>query len=180
MLREDCAFDTLYRRYREEVYRYLLARTAGDWALVQDLTSETFLRVYRSLDRYTDRGLPVKAWLVTIARNLVLDHLKSGRTRHEASVDWDDLAERWLAPADPEADAIRRDLGERLCEAMLMLPGRQGQCLFLRFMIGLSVEQTARTLHLNVTATRATQHRAVRKLAQLLAEPGEPSMAEVV
>jgi RNA polymerase sigma-70 factor (ECF subfamily) len=167
---QDGAFDRLYRQHRDAVYGYLLVRTR-DWALAQDLTSETFLRAYRSFADYTDQGKPVLAWLTTIARNLVLDHLRSSRIRHEIPIDWDALADTWLAPDQPEADVLRRDLRLRLHQAMLRMPCRQAQCLFLRFMVGLSVEQTARDLQLNAPATRALQHRAVRKIGELLTEP---------
>ena len=60
------------------VHGYLLSR-CGDRATAEDLTSETFVRALRRIDSLSAQGRDVGAWLVTIARNLALDHLKSGR-----------------------------------------------------------------------------------------------------
>jgi RNA polymerase sigma-70 factor (ECF subfamily) len=158
--------DTLYRRHHGDVYRYLLSRT-GDRALAQDLTSETFLRAFRSRESYRDRGQPT-AWLVTIARNLVLDHLGSARHRYETCTDWEVIADTWCAPDDPEAHTIQREARDRLHSALRLLPYRQGQCVFLRFVVGLSVDETATLLRVNPPAARAVQHRALRKLGELL------------
>ena len=76
------AFGRLYDRYVDVVYRFLYARV-GDRATAEDFTSETFVRALRRIDSLTFQGRDVGAWLVTIARNIVLDHVKSSRFRLE-------------------------------------------------------------------------------------------------
>src|SRR5690606_2206251 len=78
------AFGTLYDRYLDLVYRYVYFRV-GSHPLAEDLTSETFLRALRRIADFTWQGRDFGAWLVTIARNLVADHFKSGRYRLEVS-----------------------------------------------------------------------------------------------
>ncbi len=79
---EADAFGALYDHYVDLVYRYVYYRV-GAHALAEDLTSETFLRALRRVGLFTWQGKDFGAWLVTIARNLVLDHFKSSRYRLE-------------------------------------------------------------------------------------------------
>src|SRR3978361_1670965 len=64
------AFGRLYESHYQEVYRYIRRRTATT-ELAEDLTQDTFVRAMRATHRVADRGVPVAAWLQTIARNLV-------------------------------------------------------------------------------------------------------------
>ena len=66
------------------VFRYVLFRV-GDRELAEDVTSETFLRALRRIASVSYQGRDVGAWFVTIARNLVLDHVKSSRFRLEVT-----------------------------------------------------------------------------------------------
>src|SRR5687767_3907471 len=77
------AFASLYDRYVDRVYRFVLYRVSGDSALAEDITSEVFLRALRKIKTFTWQGRDVGAWFLTIGRNLVLDHFKSGRFRLE-------------------------------------------------------------------------------------------------
>ncbi len=79
---DQLAFGQLYARHVDVVFRYVLARVA-DRQLAEDLTSETFLRAWRRIGSVRDQGKDLTAWLVTIARNLMVDHLKSSRSRCE-------------------------------------------------------------------------------------------------
>ena len=70
------AFGSLYSRYAPGVSRFVGSRLR-DRALAEDLTSETFARALRRIDSVSDQGRDAGAWFTTIARNLVLDHVKS-------------------------------------------------------------------------------------------------------
>lgn len=76
------AFADLYNMYAPYIYRYLLSR-AQERTLVEDLTSETFVRALRSIRTVSHTGSDIGAWLTTIARHLLLDYLKSSRHRRE-------------------------------------------------------------------------------------------------
>ncbi len=83
---EPEAFGLLYDRYVDLVYRYIYYRV-GSPTLAEDLVSETFLRALRRIDSFTWQGRDFAAWLVTIARNLIADHFKSGRYRLEITTE---------------------------------------------------------------------------------------------
>ncbi len=70
------AFGELYRAYSRPVFRYIRNRL-GDEDLAEDLTSEAFLRALRGIRGFKWQGHGIHAWLLTIARNLVTDHLES-------------------------------------------------------------------------------------------------------
>ena len=76
------AFGQLYDRYVDTVYRFIYYRV-NDRALAEDFTSETFLRALRRISTISYQGRDIGAWFVTIARNIVLDHMKSARHRLE-------------------------------------------------------------------------------------------------
>lgn len=159
------AFGQLYDRYVDVVHRYAYARL-GDRTLAEDVTSETFLRALRRIGTVSYRGRDVGAWFVTIARNLVLDHLKSGRNRYEV-VSGDPLdADR--STEGPEPAVLRRLSSEELLRCIRQLPLDQQDCVVLRFLQGLSVAETAAVMRRTSGAVKALQHRALHRLATLL------------
>ncbi|MPY98607.1 MAG: sigma-70 family RNA polymerase sigma factor [Actinophytocola sp.] len=170
---DTAAFGMLYDQYVDTVYRYVLFRV-GDKELAEDVTSETFLRALRRITSVSYQGRDVGAWFVTIARNLILDHVKSSRYRREiatgeiadaGSVPF--LAEK-QADAGPEQQVIAMATKDELFRCIQELGDDQRECIVLRFLQGLSVAETAEIMDRNEGAIKALQHRAVRRLAQLM------------
>ncbi len=161
------AFGQLYDRYVDLIYRYVYYRV-GSQALAEDLVSETFLRALRRIGTFTWQGRDFAAWLVTIARNLVVDHYKSGRYRLEISTA--DLLEAGDRPTQdsPEGAVLTALSNAVLLEAVRRLGPEQQECIVLRFLQGLSVSETAQAMGKNEGAIKALQYRAVRSLARLL------------
>lgn len=161
------AFGQLYDRYHDMVFRYVLFRI-GDRQLAEDLTAETFLRALRRISSVSYQGRDIGAWFVTIARNLVLDHVKSSRYRLEqTTAEIQDLSP---ATSGPEQQVLDGATHEELLRCVAKLNSDQKECIALRFLQGLSVAETARLMGRNEGAVKALQHRAVRRLAQLLPE----------
>ncbi|XVV03453.1 sigma-70 family RNA polymerase sigma factor [Actinosynnema sp. CA-248983] len=159
------AFGLLYDKYVDVVYRYVLFRV-GDRTLAEDVTSETFLRALRSIGSISYQGRDVGAWFVTIARNIVFDHVKSSRYRLEVTTaDPDDNRE---VASGPEQEVLTDAANAELLRCVAQLGDDQRECITLRFIQGLSVAETAAKMGRNEGAIKALQHRAVRRLAQLL------------
>jgi RNA polymerase sigma-70 factor (ECF subfamily) len=162
------AFGVLYDRYLELVYRYVYFRV-GSHALAEDLTSETFLRALRSVADFTWQGRDFGAWLVTIARNLVTDHFKSGRNRLEVST-----AEVLDTPLDgahiPENAVVANMVNEHVMQAVKQLGPEQQECVILRFLHGMSLAETAMIMGKKSGAIKALQFRAIKALARALPE----------
>jgi RNA polymerase sigma-70 factor, ECF subfamily len=162
---DTSAFGTLYDRYVDSVFRYVLFRV-GDRTLAEDVTSETFLRAFRRISSISYQGRDVGAWFVTIARNLVLDHVKSSRFRLEVSTADPDDGRR--VESGPEHEVLTQLTHTELLRCVQQLGDDQRECIVLRFLQGLSVSETATVMGRNEGAIKALQHRAVRRLAQLL------------
>jgi RNA polymerase sigma-70 factor (ECF subfamily) len=157
----------LYDHYVDFVYRYVLYRV-GDQTLAEDLVSETFLRALRRIGSFTWQGRDIGAWFVTIARNLILDHAKSSRTRLEFPTA-DILAAADTPGATGPEESVLAGLGRRaLLDAVRALAPDQQECVVLRFLEGLSVRETALAMGKKEGAVRALQLRAVRTLARRL------------
>jgi RNA polymerase sigma-70 factor (ECF subfamily) len=77
---DRAAFRALYQRFAPSVYRYAIVPTVHDRTLAEDLLADTFVRALENLHRFKWQGRGLLPWLIRIAKNLCLDHLrKSGR-----------------------------------------------------------------------------------------------------
>lgn len=159
------AFGILYDRYAGLIHRYIYYRV-GLHPVAEDLTSETFLRALRRIADFTWQGKDFGAWLVTIARNLVADHFKSGR--HRLEICTADMLDADRPEEGPEHVILDSITNATLHEAVGMLRPEQRRCVVLRFLYGLSVTETAVAMGKRNVAVRALQYRAVRSLADLL------------
>ena len=166
---ESAAFGLLYDRYVDTVFRFVYFRV-GNRQLAEDLTSDTFLRALKRIGSFTWQGRDLGAWLVTIARNLVADHFKSGRYRLEVTTgDVLDADREDRGPeGSPESAVVDHITNVALLTAVKQLNPEQQECIVLRFLQGFSVAETAQTMGKNEGAIKALQYRAVRALARLL------------
>ncbi len=161
------AFGALYDHYQTSVYRFIYYRV-GSIALAEDLTGETFFRALRSMNGFRWQGRDFGAWLMTIARNLTVDHFKSGRTRLEHTTE--DLGTLDCTMEGPESSVLAALTNEALLLALRKLPQDQQDCLVLRFLQAKSLAETAEILERSAGAIKQLQLRAVRNLASLMPE----------
>lgn len=165
----------LYRRYNPELRQFLVMRWCrGRPDLVDDLAADTWVRFITNLDYLQDLGRSPLAWLMTVARNLAVDHFKSARvTRNmlvaELDTDEFDQHRRDHPGADVEADLAALRAAVRRAVAGLDNE-HQRRCLELRFIAGLSVAETAARLGVTDGACKALQYRAVRSLRRAAPE----------
>ena len=159
------AFGALYDRYLDLVFRYVYYRVGGK-ALAEDLVSETFLRALRRIGTFEWQGRDFAAWLITIARNIVADHYKSGRFRLEISTA--DMLDADRADDGIESGVLEGLTNVTLLEAVKKLNDEQQECVVLRFLQGMSVLETAQAMGKSEGAIKALQYRAVRTLGRML------------
>ena len=167
------AFGHVYDAYVDSIYRYLYYRV-GSHAVAEDLTSETFLRALRRIDSFTWQGKDIGAWFVTIARNLVTDHVKSSRFKLEVTTA--DMLDADRADGGIEDEVLGRLQSAVLLDAVHRLKAEQQECIVLRFLQGLTVAETSKAMGRSEGAVKQLQLRAVRALAKLLPDPG-PELA---
>lgn len=162
------AYGQLYDNYVSGVFRFIYYRV-GSQQLAEDLTSETFVRGLRAIQRFNWQGKDFGAWLTTIARNLVADHFKSSRARLEIVTET--IPEGRTSVASPEQEVLSLISNEMLFDAVNALPNEQRDCVLMRFIQGLSIAQTAAALGRSEGAIKQLQLRAVRSLAKTV--PGD-------
>jgi RNA polymerase sigma-70 factor (ECF subfamily) len=156
------AYGQLWRRYHDVIYSFVMARRRGhQWA--EETTSETFTRALRRIDSVSDQGQDVAAWLVTIARNILLDEVKSARYRLEVPCSEFTDADRGFV--EVESAVLARDRAATFRRWVALLKDDQRRVIELRFYEGLSVEESAAALGRSTGALKALQHRAVQRLA---------------
>ncbi len=159
------AFGQVYDAYVDSIYRYLYYRV-GSHPVAEDLTSETFLRALRRIDSFTWQGKDIGAWFVTIARNLVTDHVKSSRFKLEVTTA--EMLDADRADDGIEDEVLGRLQSEVLVDAIHQLKSEQQECIVLRFLQGLSIAETAAVLDRSEGAVKQLQLRAVRALAKII------------
>ncbi len=119
------AFETLFRQFQGEVYGWII-RVVRDPGISEDLTVETFWRIYRAHARF-DPARSFGAWARRIATNAALDHLKTVRGRGDAPRRPYGPEEN-LSQGTPSDPAVRRDLRDRIEHAFPPTAGKTPGC----------------------------------------------------
>jgi RNA polymerase sigma-70 factor (ECF subfamily) len=158
---DDDALRLLYLLYADNVFGYVLA-IVRDEHDAEDLTSEVFARLPRALGHYRPGATPFAAWLLRVARNAALDHLRAQRSVP--------LAEIHATGATAELQANERL--EALKAALAALPEDQRHVMLLRLVAGLTPAEVAEHIGRSVDAVHALQHRARRRLREALTQSG--------
>ncbi|GAA5117875.1 RNA polymerase sigma factor [Haloechinothrix salitolerans] len=159
------AFGRVYTLYVDDVYRYILARIS-DQRLSEDFVSETFIRAYSAIHSVQYQGNTLRAWLITIAKNIVRDFYSSRRRRREVLID--EITDNCIVGESAEVQVFKLDRRETLWRCVNKLTSGQRICIRLRFEFGMSVRETAVMMERSEQAIRQLQHRGVCKLSELL------------
>ncbi len=154
------SFAEIYTAYARDVYRFALY-LSGDGAVAQDITSETFLRVWTSTEPV--RVSTVKSWLFVIARNLYLHELRRIRRREP-------LDNSIASAQSLEADAAVKQEFVLVSEAMAQLPEVDRSALLLRAVEGLPYEEIAAILRISIASAKVKVHRARLRLGGICHE----------
>lgn len=156
------AFGDLYELYLDELYRYVFYRV-NHRLDAEDLTEQVFLKAWEKLSHF--RGeIPFRSWLYRIARNTVVDHYRTRKQTeplNEANSPIDPVT-------PPEAHVLNREETNRIVTVIARLAPLQQDVLLLRFIMGLSAEETAQVLDRSAGSVRVTQHRALKEMQALL------------
>jgi RNA polymerase sigma factor (sigma-70 family) len=170
------SWDQIVRGHRGDVYRhaYRLTRDPHD---AEDLTQDVFVRVFRALPSYRPGGSFV-GWLRRITTNLFRDKLRRGRlVRFDPLCDdTDRIIDRGRTPAELLDD---RTMDADLVEALRALPSPFRSAVLLSDVHGLSYDQVATTLGINLGTVRSRLHRGRAQLRTALAhrapDPASPT-----
>jgi RNA polymerase sigma-70 factor (ECF subfamily) len=163
---------SLFEQLRIPVFRYVMRKTR-DSGRAEEITQETFLRLFRHLKEERSVDNP-KAWLFTVANNLAID--ASRGDSHIQDLDettWNKIEDRRLGAVDPEKLALQRERLERLRSVVLNLTILQRECLHLRAE-GLRYREIAELMQISVSTVADAVRRATLRLSREF-EPGASS-----
>lgn len=173
---DACAFEALSTRYRESIYRYVLA-TIHDSNAAEDVVQEVFLRVWMRAEQWSGSGT-FKAWLFRIATNLALNYLRTLRRRKQQSLeapgdalDEDDESSvpSWMIDCALPGPEIILEQGERnrlVQQLVNQLPAEKREVLRLVHGAEMETRQVAETLGIPEGTVKSRLHYATRRLAR--------------
>jgi RNA polymerase sigma-70 factor (ECF subfamily) len=164
---EADAFGELYERHVNAVYRFLYARLDNRMD-AEDFAGEVFMRAWHSLPSYNERGIPFLAFLLIVARNVLIDHYRrNGRSPQHVPIE--DLQ---LSDANPDPGEILslNSNHQELRQALDQLRDDYQEVLVLRFLSDLSPKETAQVMKRSTGAIRVLQHRALAAIRKALEE----------
>jgi len=146
----------LYISYSHNIYGYVRSIMQDDHE-AEDVTQHVFAKLITAIGKYDDRGVPFFAWLLRLARNLAIDHLRANR----------------LTPTENVLDAGvgRRADFERthtVKDALATLPEEQREVVILRHVVGLSPTEIADRMGRTEGSIHGLHHRGRRALQREL------------
>jgi RNA polymerase sigma factor (sigma-70 family) len=162
------AFEALFREHQKEVYAWIV-RIVRDHGIAEDLTVETFWRIYRSRSRFDPAG-NFRAWARRIATNASLDHLRTARRETELPED--------LASAGAADPAVRRETREQIRQAFFQLPAKYRLVATLALIEEESYNNIAEAMGISAALVKVRVFRAVRILRKRLNSLGAEAGAK--
>src|SRR5438093_9986715 len=157
------AYGLIFDHYHAPIYRYIASRVHRPTD-AEDLAQTVFVKALEALPRYESRGIPFGGWLFRLARNAVIDFV---RTRHD-HLELDVLQERSANQALPDEILVARQQIDAVGIALTALTDEQRDAIALRFFAGLSARETAVAMGKQEGTVRGLQFRAIAALRRQL------------
>jgi RNA polymerase sigma-70 factor (ECF subfamily) len=164
---DEEAFGRLWRDLQPRLLRYFMVAVP---AAAEDLASETWLAVVRSLGRFQGNEPAFRAWVFTIARHELLDWRRRAARRPIEDVPVTGLTDMaaMAAPDDPAATAMDGFSTRAALAVVATLPADQAEAVVLRVVAGLDVDRVAAIMDKRPGTVRVLTHRGLRRLAERL------------
>jgi RNA polymerase sigma-70 factor (ECF subfamily) len=158
----------LYVNYSHNIYGYVRSIVRDDHE-AEDVTQHVFAKLMTTIGKYDDRGVPFFAWLLRMARNVAIDHLRANRVTPIDTLP--DIG----ASSDSNVDQLHT-----VREALAALPEEQREVVVLRHVVGLTPGEIADRLGRSESSIHGLHHRGRRALQrQLRALETSPSTRSV-
>ena len=157
------AFGRIFDAYAGPIHRFIASRVRSP-SDAEDLTQLVFVKALEALPRYQSRGIPFGGWLFRLARNTVIDHV---RTRHD-HLDLDTASGHAGGDAGPDEVTVARQEMDEVAVALAALTDEQREAIALRFFAGLSAREAAEVMGKQEGTIRGLQFRAIAALRRQL------------
>lgn len=166
-----CAFEELYETHRVRMFRYFYQHTS-DQADSEELTQSFFIKLWRALPQFQNRGVPFVAWMYRIARNHLVDHYRSAQRRGAFSEPLEHAEGRGDDGATTDLQRCEDSLV--LADALATLRPKQREIVTLRFYAQLDTAEIAGVMGMTEGAVRVQQMRALQAMRRELEREGVP------
>ena len=173
------AFEALYERHRNGVYRYLL-RHCGNTATTDELFQDVWMRVIRTRNAYVPTAR-FATWLYTLAHHRLVDHWRAAGLRDAVSLDGDEAASEAVEALaasradEPEHRTGEREVKTRLHAALAALPPLQRDAFLLSHQSELTLAEIATLTGVGIETVKSRVRYAIEKLRTALGELREVS-----
>ena len=162
-------WDAVYREELSRVYGFHRYRVF-DTATAEDLTSITFEKAWRARGRYRKDRAAVSTWLLSIARNVAIDHFRRAKARPEVPLGDEEFPDR----VTPEDQTARRADLERLRSLVEGLAPRERELVALKYGAGATNRAIATLTGLSESNVGTILHRTIAALRAAWDEGGRP------
>jgi RNA polymerase sigma-70 factor, ECF subfamily len=156
---DNAAIHFLYVQFKDNVYGYVLS-FVRDPHEAEDVTQHVFLKLLSVIHKYQAREVPFASWLLRVARNVALDHLRQRRM-----IPCEEVYE-----STSEADDSGRDRRWGLEQALGALPEEQREVVVLRHLVGLTPGEIADRMGRTEASIHGLHHRARRAMRRELVD----------
>ncbi len=157
-------FPAFYRENLGPIYRFVYSKV-GNREEAEDLTSQIFLKAVRGLN-FEHGAQSIRKWLFQVANTTIVDYWRSHYRVTTSSLDVL-LDAGWEGPIEEDLFGVNGKAAERVQHMLQALPPNYREVLTCRFLLGLSVRDTACKLSLTEGNVRALQFRALKRAADL-------------
>jgi RNA polymerase sigma-70 factor (ECF subfamily) len=156
---DDDALRFLYVRYADNIYGYVCSIIRDEYE-AEDLTQQVFTKLPTILHKYQERDVPFSAWILRVARNLAVDHLRARRAVPCGEV----------RNSDEPFDNSHHERARCLQQALNELPEDQREVLIMRHILGMSPGEIARSLGKSEGSIHGLHHRGRGTMRRVLSE----------
>ncbi|MFC5407619.1 RNA polymerase sigma factor SigW [Cohnella soli] len=157
------AFAEIVDLYKDKLF-HLAYRMTSNRQEAEDVVQETFLRVYKNLDRY-DENQKFSTWIYRIATNLCIDRLRRRKAVYSLdaeSSEHEGLDGYAMLPSDdrtPESELLLSETQKLIQEAIATLPVKYKSVMILRYLQDMSLQEISDVLDMPVTTIKTRVHR---------------------
>lgn len=166
----ETTFHSLYDQYHVDLYQYVYYMVKNQHA-TEDIVQEVYIKVLKSYENFRGESSE-KTWLFSIARHTTMDYFRKQQRQQNKLANFFNKDQNMARIKDqdplPEEIAQLNDEMQRIYHLLDQCTLDQKNVLILRYIQSLSIHETAQILEWSESKVKTTQHRAIKKLQQLI------------
>jgi RNA polymerase sigma-70 factor (ECF subfamily) len=159
---DENAFRVLYKRYVNRIFS-MAYRFCRDYETSKDITQEVFLRLYQKKEKYSPE-VSFNTFFYRLAYNCILNYIRDHRT---PPVDEWTLHQISSKPPTPEENLSAIEMGKKIEKVLDELPEKQKTAFILNKIEGLSYNEIAEVMNINLNLVKSLIHRATLKILEV-------------